>query len=72
MSILLEYAKSSASTCKGCKTKLTQGELRVGEEDVSDDYGIVKFYHLGCLTGHQVNALVRTGAEGTRGYKSLR
>ncbi|XP_076760551.1 poly-(ADP-ribose) polymerase [Xylocopa sonorina] len=51
---LIQYAKSSRSTCKGCEERIVQGEIRVSKKDFESEHGkkyggIDRWYHLECF-----------------------
>ncbi|XP_033328280.2 poly-(ADP-ribose) polymerase [Megalopta genalis] len=51
---LVQYAKSSKSTCKGCEEKIVQGEIRVSKKDFESEHGrkyggIDRWYHFECF-----------------------
>lgn len=47
----VEYAKSGRSTCKGCKSAIAQGELRIGKMVQSPHFDgeIPLWHHRACL-----------------------
>ena len=50
---MIEPAKSSRSSCRGCKEKIEKGELRYGNYDeMWDSY---KWYHLKCGAAFNLN-----------------
>ena len=44
----VEHAKSSRSTCQGCREYIQKGELRLGEPGFFQDHLTYKWYHLKC------------------------
>ncbi|KAF3422106.1 hypothetical protein E2986_01385 [Frieseomelitta varia] len=51
---LVQYAKSSRSTCKACEEKIVQGEIRISKKDFESEEGrkyggIDKWHHLECF-----------------------
>ncbi|XP_076248590.1 poly-(ADP-ribose) polymerase [Calliopsis andreniformis] len=51
---VIQYAKSSRSTCKGCEEKIVQGEVRVSKKDFESEEGrryggIDRWHHLECF-----------------------
>jgi len=51
-----DYAKSSRSKCRGCKTKIVAKEIRLGRQSEHPDFGVTtKWFHLDCFTVRKVD-----------------
>ena len=60
---LIEYAKSSRSTCKSCGIKIEKGKVRVGEPYFYEDHLNYRWNHEGCIFWKKIGLQNTTGLD---------
>eukprot|EP00164_Ancoracysta_twista_P003358 GFYU01004486.1.p1 GENE.GFYU01004486.1~~GFYU01004486.1.p1 ORF type:complete len:234 (+),score=18.43 GFYU01004486.1:3-704(+) len=48
-SVIVELAKSGRASCKGCKSPIAKGAIRLGRVHTLNDVAMTRWYHLSCV-----------------------
>ncbi|XP_072940740.1 poly [ADP-ribose] polymerase [Epargyreus clarus] len=70
---VVEYAKSSRSTCKHCDIKICKDEVRVAKIEYDPKYGdSPQWHHVKCFAERKAELLFLAGGEDLPGFNSLK